>query len=395
LPGVIDEYPQTPERPEVTVRLSRAHKILGMAVSQEEARSYLSRLGFEIKAESEGILTAVPPSWRPDILREDDLVEEIGRVHGYEKIPDKLPEGVTTQGGTHGFDAVVEKVEEAALRAGLNQIVSHTLRDRHPLDRAGERTTVRNPSSPDARYLRNSLLPSLADAALRNHEADALHLFEIGHVFSPDEKIDLGILLSGKLTAPHWSAKGRDTADFFALKGVLQYVLETSWLRLELEPPAQADPRFHPTRHALLKREGQTVGVFGQVHPSIAKELGLDGESLFAELSLTDAAFKDLHESPHREISRFPAVRRDIAVVIDKSVPYAKIESAVEGAAGEVLEKQWLFDVYEGKGIAEGQHSLAIALQLRKQGETFTDEEANQVRDSVVKALEGLGGQLR
>ncbi|MFW5697843.1 MAG: hypothetical protein ACOCX1_04725, partial [Fimbriimonadaceae bacterium] len=353
------------------------------------------RLGFEIKAEGRDSLTVVAPSWRPDILREDDLIEEIGRVHGYEKIPDKLPEGVTTQGGTHGFDAVVEKVEEAALRAGLNQIVSHTLREQHPLDRPGERVTVRNPSSPEARYLRNSLLPSLADAALRNHEADALHLFEIGHVFSPDEKIDLGILLSGKLAPPHWSAGDQDTSDFFALKGVIQYVLETSSLRLKLEPPAEADKRFHPTRHAVLKHGEETVGVFGQVHPSLAKQLGLATESLFGELCLTAAASKDLHDSPHREISRFPAVRRDIAVVIEKSVPYAKIESAVEEAAGEVLEKQWLFDVYEGKGIAESQHSLAIALQLRKPHETFTDEEANRVRDAVVQALEALGGQLR
>ncbi|RYG44270.1 phenylalanine--tRNA ligase subunit beta, partial [bacterium] len=164
--------------------------------------------------------------------------------------------------------------------------------------------------------------------------------------------------------------------------------------KVELAPPSAPDARFHPARQAEIRAGGETVGVIGQIHPDVADASGLPETTVLFEADadrlLSSAASLDI-----RSLSRNPAVRRDIALLLDKTVPYADVERAIAEAVGEVLERQWLFDVFAGQGIPEGKHSLGIALQFRKAGENFTDEEANQVRDRAVAALAALGGTTR
>lgn len=394
--GVTDVYPHPPQIPAIEFDLNRSNELLGMDITEAEATGYLERLGFHVLSGNPMFVT--PPTWRPDIVREEDIVEELGRVHGYEKIPERLPQGTTIRGGTSGFEAWTDKVREICVRAGLTQTISHSLRDRGPLDAPGkEPVELKNPNSPDMAWLRSSMLACLADNAKRNNAKD-VHLFEIGRAFSKnnagfEERSQLGILVEGLTHQPDWLDKNPGSAGFFTLKGVVEQIARNGGVDIEFAPGE--DPRLHPTKQAKLSAKGNVVGVLGQIHPDVAESTGLPSDTVLAEMDI-QTMYEVHHAAPRlKPISRNPAVRRDIAVLIDKAVAFEKIETALDSAIGDVLERRWLFDVYEGKGIPEGKHSLAIALQLRKHGSTFTDEEANQVREKAVEALAALGGSLR
>lgn len=390
--GIVDLYPRPPQPGPIALRMSRVERILGLRVEQSAAVQYLTKLGVKVQ-EGRGELDCIPPTWRIDIVREDDLVEEIGRIHGYDKIPERLPRGETTRGGVFGEDAAIDEARNTALRCGLTQIISHSLRDVHPLDAEGVRVRVRNPHSPEIAFFRNSNLPCLADAANRNGNEN-LHLFEIGKVIaSKREFFELAILSTGGDQHESWQKKPSPTVDFYAMKGIVEALVRGAGA--EIVPHDTPDRRMHPARQAALKHKGKTIGTFGQINPVVSEQCGLPSETCIAQIDLSALAAIERHDVRLKEISKNPATRRDIAIAIAKDVPFDKVQETVQDACGDVLEKLWLFDVYEGKGIPKGQHSLAIALQLRKVGANFTDEEANQVRDKAVKALEALGAKLR
>ncbi|MDX2065555.1 MAG: phenylalanine--tRNA ligase subunit beta [Fimbriimonadaceae bacterium] len=400
---MVDLYPVRPESPMIRIDLSRASQLLGMTITLPEALRYLQALGFHTTLAEP--LFVSPPSWRPDVLRFEDVVEELGRVHGYERIPEALPFGHTVPGGltlTHQLHA---RLIDTMLRQGFSQVVAHSLRDLHPLDAPGERVGPRQPGSPELAYLRNSLLPGLAEAASRNGARD-LHLFEFGRVFAATdgeatrEWAALAVLTTGNL---HPSDRANDPvtpASFLTAKGVLERLLEGVGIRASYRRPAQVDPRFHPTRVAevVVSDQGsaeRVVGVVGQIHPLRAEALDLPAATILAELDVDALTLAPRADVELRRISRNPAVRRDIAVLMPKSVAFAEIEAALGAAEHDLLESHWLFDVYEGVGIEPGFHSLGIGLQFRKHGGNLTDAEANQARDAIVRALESMGGTLR
>ena len=394
--NVVDLYPGKVSRDPIVLRLERANALLGMSIDRADAVRYLKGLGFDLTDNGDTI-QVTPPSWRPDLEREIDLIEELGRVHGYEKIPEQLPVGNTPVGGVHGKLLFFDRLREALVRAGFVQIVSHSLRDVHLLDAPVPHVKPKNPASPEMAILRNSLLPCLADAAVRNGGRD-LHLFEVGVVFSegkggPVENMEIAVLATGALAPTGWQRDVQSHADFFSLKGALEAALDSISVRVRFEAEQNDDSRYHPTRHAGVFVGGNRIGSIGQIHPSAAESLGLSHETNLAQLDLS--AIDSSAEIEYRPISRNPSVRRDISFEIDKEIPYERIEQAITDSCGPELERHWLFDVYEGKGIAEGSHSLSVALQLRKQGSNFTDEEANQVREKAVLALSALGARPR
>ena len=389
VPGVLDIYSAPLARPSLSIRTARCSSLLGMEVTADEIERYLKALGCKTTRNGEDF-EVIPPTWRIDLVREDDLIEEVGRIHGYDRIPEALVIGSTPVGGAHGKDALVDKLRSQLLRCGVNQTISHSLRDTHPLDADTPRVLVRNPHSPEMAHLRNSNLPSLAEAAVRNGGKD-VHLFEIGKVFSQDrESLQLAILSTGLLDPPTWEAVPGSKADFFSLKGVVEHALKAYGAALDPTSLARADARFHLTRTASLG----DYGLFGQIHPEIARASDLPTETFIAEIDLDKLSGAAQTSVQSKAVYRNPAARRDIAIVVSQDVPYATIAATIAEACGDVLEKQWLFDVYSGPGIEPGSHSLAIALQFRKPG-NFTDEEANQVRDEAVSALATLGAKLR
>lgn len=401
LPGVTTAGAAPQPESTVSVRAERASLLLGMEVSTQQAAGYLSRLGMDVTVEGDKI-TAKTPSWRTDLVREDDLVEEIGRVHGYDRIPETPLRGTTKRGGVFGLPALMDTARQAMLRCGFTQILSHSLRAEHPLDFTKDwRVGPRNPHSPEMALLRDSLLPCLADAAQRNGARD-LHLFEIGRVFvrgefQIDESPELAIWSCGSLDAPYWGSTSNPQADFFSLKGVVQELAADLGDHITFDYPRDPDRRFHPTRQSgvLLDNNRLWAGTIGQIHPDLAEELKVPEETFLAELDLLVFLIHDNAEPALKPLSRNPALRRDIAFTIAKATPYSAIEAAIADACGADLEKQWLFDVYEGKGIAENEHSLAISMILRRMGENLTDEAGNEIRDRAIRSIEALGGKLR
>lgn len=394
-PGIVDLYPQKPQQKPVTVDLARANELLGMDVPAAEAELILIRLGFDIQSAESGTITVLPPTWRIDIQREEDLVEEIGRIYGYDKIPELLPIGSTPVGGPQGFHLLTDVARQAMIRSGYDQIISYTMRDKHPLDAPGDRVQVRTPHSPETAWLRNSLLTSLADAAVRNG-TENLHLFEIGKVHGANgERVSLAVLSQGRFESDGWLAKDESKADFYSLKGSLEDLAHALRVSCDFLRPGTLDSRLHPGRQASIILAGNNCGIFGQIHPLTAEASHLHPETFLAEIDLQALESVNTEDVNFKTVSRNPSTRRDIAIVVSKDVPFADINQAIQDAAGEELENHWLFDVYAGKGIPEGQHSLAIAMTFRKVGSNYTDEEANEKRDLVVKALERLGAQLR
>lgn len=399
--GAIDVYPAPASQKPVKLRLNRAEALLGMPVAENEAVRALNALGFELNG-SGGEFTVTPPTWRTDIQREDDVVEDLARVIGYEKIPETQPKATMTRGGVFDIPALIDVAREAMLRCGFTQVMNHTLQGKHPLDfRPQRRVGPRNPHSPEIAYMRDSLLPGLAEAAQRNG-ARNLHLFEIGRVFVKgeyqiDESPELSILSVGDLDYGHWVGGDVPKADFYSLKGVVEELAADLGDHVTFDYPRDPDPRFHPTRQSgvLLDNNRSWAGTIGQIHPNVAEELGLPYETFLAELDLLVFAIHDNAEPQLKSFSRNPAIRRDIAFVISKEVAYKEIDQAIRNSAGPELEKHWLFDIYSGKGIEDGYHSLAIALQIRKLGENLTDEQANAVRDRILEPILALGATMR
>jgi len=400
---VIDVYPGKKELAPLELRVARASMLLGMEISSDQAERYLNRLGFQATKISSDVIQIVPPSWRPDIVREEDLVEELGRIHGYDLIPEQQLQGTTSMGGAQGFELWTDWLREACLRVGLTQTISHSLRDIHPLDApltgGRDRIGPRTPASPDTSYLRNSILSSLGDAARKNNPKE-VQLFEIGRVFDKVsegylEQTHLGGLTAGPVQPSGWNLTPSGSSSFYTAKGIIEAILGQVGVRFNLVAPSTPDPRFHPTRQANIVSHGTTIGIMGQLHPNVAKDAGLVSETSGFELTLQPAFA--LRDSALRltSVSRHPSVRRDMSVLADRTISYETISETIGKAVGDVLERQWLFDEFAGQGIPEGKRALGIAIQLRKPDSTFTDEEANQVRDSAVAALATIGATTR
>ncbi len=388
-PGAADSYPGRGQSRTLSLRASRASKIMGMELSPEVCESALNRLGFKASRNGD-LISCTIPSWRADVHREEDLIEEVGRIYGYEKIPEAAPAGSVTPGGSVGVEAFSERVRDVLLRSGIHEVLTHTLRGESLLDSGEAKVRVRTPHSPEIAWLRDSMLPGLSDCALRNG-GRSIQIFEIGQTFRQgSETTQLGILMTGALDAATWCGQKSPQADFFTLKGVIEKLSQGLNLPVKVSP-REGDPRFHPTRCATIG----DAGVFGQIHPDIQESLGFPEPVLMAEIDLGKLMDMALDIPKLKSISRNPSIRRDIAVLVDKSVPYSSLEEAIQSSGGDVLERHWLFDVYEGKGVPEGKHSLAIAFQLRKMDGTFTDDEANQVRDRIVAGLAQVGATPR
>jgi phenylalanyl-tRNA synthetase beta chain len=289
---ILDLYPQPLSPDKVTLRVERASMLLGMEITPDQAENYLSRLGMNVSRQGDN-LEVTPPSWRPDIIREEDLVEELGRVHGYDRIPEALPFGSTPIGGSRGKELVKDRFRESLLRSGLTQIISHSLRSVHPLDEPCERVAPRQPASPDHDTLRSSLLPCLADAARRNGGKD-LQLFEMGKVFYQHEgefaeTTYAAVLCQGNLVPPQRQGEKVPQVDFFSVKAVLEDTFVNLGIADQLDfksfDPGD-DKRFHPTRTAAIYVGEIHVGTLSQIHPLVAKETGLESNTILAEVAL-------------------------------------------------------------------------------------------------------------
>lgn len=381
------------QKPTVGVRLERANHILGLSITEDQANQYLAALGYEPKAEGDRI-TATVPTWRIDIQREEDLIEELGRIHGYEHIPEELPPLGWPEDAV-SIEPLVDDLLDALVAAGLTQIWGHSLKRESPLDNPhAKRIHLKGIADPETGSLRTSSWPSLADAALRNG-AKNIALFENARVFSDkDEKRVIGVLAHGRTHPTLWNAPS-STHDFYSVKGAIQSAFERVGVHIHAISPNVADNRLHPTQQAHLLAGQVPIGVMGRIHPDTAEASGLDHETILAEIELVPALETSKQEKKIGDLSKNPPVKRDLSMVAPNSIPYADVEATIASSGGPDLEDFWLFDLYQGENLAEGTRSLGVSLQFRRLDHNLTDEDANQLRDKIVQALSQLGIELR
>ncbi len=425
-PGTIDVgWDGAPEQV-IRLREARVEAILGLPVPRERQAQILQALDFQTVEASEpgapergGLDVTVPALRRVDVTREVDLIEEVARIDGLEKLPATLPARRGAAGLLSHAQKVRRAAEDALVGRGLHEVVGWSFTDPGLLDRLrlpedhALRQVVRieNPMSETQSTMRPTLLGSLLDAARHNvaRNGPDVAIFESGAVYraarngaSPvEEHHALGALLTGALgggASKSWRGE-RAEADFFAVKALLEGVLDKFHVAWSVQP-ADEWPFLHPGRSAEVLAGGGEVaepvrlGFVGEVHPLVAAEWGLGRTAVFA-IDLGKLAAASPPVPAFETFASVPALRQDLAVVLPDSIAAAQVLESVERAGGEMLDDVSVFDVYTGPQVGEGRRSLALALSFRGQDQTLTDEDVAPARAKIVAALGELEGELR
>ncbi|MGH7786745.1 MAG: phenylalanine--tRNA ligase subunit beta, partial [Candidatus Binatia bacterium] len=405
-PGVVEAYPGAQPPSPIHVRPKRVEEILGVGPSRAEMVAALKAIGAAVGAAPHGALMVVPPSFRPDVQREIDVIEEIARVIGYHRIAPSMP-SVPLEGGVVPARLQRERELKRLLAAlGLSEAItlsfaSSRMNALFPgLDAAGKPVTLANPLSRDEPEMRRSLLPGLLATVRtnRNQGARGVAAFTVGRAFwqldAPREAWRLAGVLAGDWPQ-HGLGSPRAVA-FDDAKGVLEALLErwhlldrVRWERLE-------DAPFHPGRSARLRCGDDTVGVLGALHPDVEFELDLNGALWLFELDTEKLLTYCPPQRLFNGLPRFPAVTRDIAVVVNEDFASERVVQFVRQWRPELVEDIALFDAYTGAPIAAGRKSLAYAIAYRAADRTLTDDEVNALQDELMAALtRELGVELR
>jgi phenylalanyl-tRNA synthetase beta chain len=388
-----------PKRVPITLRRARLARLLALSIDGAEVERILGALGVAVERSVDG-WRATPPSWRFDLAIEEDLIEEVVRVYGYECVPTRVPRGdlrapvlpETKLGiGRLRAQLVARDYVEAICYAFL---AGETLA-RWTLD-AGA-IALANPLSADLGVMRTSLLPGLvaALAANRRRQQERLRLFEVGNVFraSADETLRLAGVVCGSAFAEQW-AETRRAVDFFDMKGDVEALLALTNARSEFRCVPASVSWLHPGQGAELQRGERTVGHLGALHPDLLKALDIEDDVFVFELDVDSVTARELPKA--EPVSRFPSVRRDLSFELPDNVPYAQVETSIRDALGETLSEVVLFDRYAGANLGSGIKSLAMGLILQDRYRTLTDQDADRCMALAVAALEsGCKAKLR
>ena len=419
VPGTIDVYPYPLEPRVVALRAERMERLLGERIDEGTAKGILGRLGFELVTEEAGVTGwRVPPSRDSDVQREADLIEEVARIHGLDKLPTTLPARGEAIGRITGSQPLRRRLEDLLRARGLLETISYSFTSPAKLARLRltdvEPLRIENPLSEDHSLMRPLLLPGLLDAAQHNaaHGRSGIRLFESAHVYLPAGSLEpardglpRGPTPSQELThisallteagPAGWRTPARE-ADFFVMKALLEGLMEAAKVE-DWRVEEAARPFLHPGRSAsVVTGEGIELGWLGELHPLVLREWELPGGASAFEV---DADL--LHEltqgriATYSDVTSFPAVLQDIAVIVPEDVPAARLEQVVRAGAGDLLAAVGVFDLYHGEQVGEGNKSLALRLEFRAPDRTLTDDEVAERRAAIEKELESIGGHLR
>lgn len=385
----------------VTVRAAAIQQMLGIDIPAEEVTRIFSGLGFAVEvAADEATWSCTAPSWRFDMGREADLIEEIARIYGYDNIPVEPLRGAGSASAIAESKTPQTLLKQRLIARGFSEAITFSFvspEQQRLIDPEIDPIALQNPISSDLAVMRTSLIPGLLSAAAHNvnRQQTRVRLFETGLRFLPDESLQqtpmLALLMCGSRLPEGWSAK-TEPVDFYDLKGEVEALLGAADQPLTFRPMVR--PGLHDGQTAEVRLGEQVIGVMGRLHPNAAKQLDLPDQTFVAELDLTAIADRSIPD--YQDISRFPEVRRDLALIVKAETSASDVLDCARAAAGSSLADALIFDVYEGEGVAENEKSLAIGLTFREQSRTLTDEEINLSLSQVVESLgEKLGVKLR
>jgi phenylalanyl-tRNA synthetase beta chain len=394
----------------VKMDVSRMNGLLGTSITSEQTAAIFDRLGFSYK-ESDGIFEVVVPSRRPDITIEADLIEEAGRIYGYDRIPTTYLLSEARPGGLTESQAKRRGIRNYLEGAGLFQAVTYALttpeKSTH-FSYSGDAVypiSVAHPMSEERSTLRMSLLPQLLEVLQynRNRSMEDLAVYEMGSVFInrqevlndlPEEYVFVSGAVTGVFNEHLWQGE-RKTVDFFVLKGILEGLMSELDLSERITYESGEIENMHPGRTAIVKLDGIPVGFVGQLHPALQKDLDLKDSYVF-ELNATSLVEAETEQMVYQTLPRYPSITRDIALVVDQELPAGDLFTVIQAAGGELLKEVNLFDLYEGEKMEEGKKSLAFSLKYFDPERTLTDEEVVTAHNRVLKSLEEhFGAQLR
>jgi phenylalanyl-tRNA synthetase beta chain len=408
--GIADAYPRKPPIKRIELTTAEVERILGMEVSVEQIKGILEALEFEVEVLGLALLVTVP-SYRLDVSIPADLIEEIARIIGYDRIPATLMDDTLPPQQRNLALEGEERVRDILVRCGLMEVITYSLT--HPESEARlypipspmpGYIRLANPISSERVVMRRTLMNSLLENLRLNlKHTDRVAVFEIGRVYLPraGEKLPqeprrLAVAMTGPRHARSWLAPSAEEMDFYDLKGVVEALLSRLHLTDYEFAPAQ-HPTFHPGRVAKLIVEGQELGVLGEVHPLVRGNFDLpEGRVCLMELDLEGLLALAEPVRYYQPLSRFPAVMQDIALVVDEEVSAAQVRDLILQAGGKLLREALLFDLYRGEQIPEGKKSLAYSLTFQADDRTLTDEEVERIRQRIQRRLaEETGAKLR
>jgi phenylalanyl-tRNA synthetase beta chain len=410
--GVADEYPVPQPVATVELAVAEVERILGIAIPKDDIVAILESLEFDV-VDGGSVLQVTAPQYRLDIGIPADLIEEVARIYGYDRIPTTLMDDELPPQRSNVELEIEEQVRDLLVGTGLQEIITYPLGNLAsfgkllpdgPEPNADDYIRLANYLTSDREFMRRTLMTSLLETVRDNLRfTERIAIFEIGRVYwpragekLPEEPRHLCIAMTGPRTPRSWLGGEAETFDFYDLKGVIEALLDGLVLGDATYVPTE-HPTFHPGRVAALSVSGQEVGVLGEVHPAVCQAYGLgEGRVCLAEFNLEKllaTAGQPAHLVP---VSTYPAVYEDLAVVVDRDVPAVEVRNLIVQTGGRMLRKVELFDVYEGAQAGSGKKSLAYALTYQADDRTLNAKDVNRMRTKIVRRLEReLGAVLR
>jgi phenylalanyl-tRNA synthetase beta chain len=393
--GIIDIINYVPDPKSLELEPEKINRLLGTNISEADMVSYLNRL--EIPVEGRTIHV---PSFRPDLNLMADIAEEVGRLYGYNEIPTTAFKNAT-QGGYSPEMILESKAGSLCRSLGFSEIITYSfvspaifdqirLPGDSPLRNA---LRIQNPLGEDTSIMRTIAVPSMLDILARNnaYHNKNVKLYELAKIYLPTE----GQVLPQEPKMLVMGTYG-ENVNFFTLKGQLEAVLQGLRLPKAEYTAVKDNPSYHPGRCAAVSINGELLGYMGQGHPLVCKNYGLDTEVYCVEIDFSKAFTMILPEPTFTPLPKYPAVTRDLSLLCDEATTIAELENCITAAGGKLLRRVDLFDIYRGKGVAEGKKSVAFSLQLRADDRTLTDADSEGVTKKVLSALETkLGAVLR
>ncbi|ELH9599837.1 phenylalanine--tRNA ligase subunit beta [Vibrio vulnificus] len=401
----VESEAELPKPNKVALRRTKLDNLLGHHIADSDVVEILERLGMTVETTAEGWV-AVAPTWRFDIAIEQDLVEEVGRIYGYDNIPNQNPTAALKMHDHQEANIPLKRVRDLLVDRGYHEAITYSFvePEQQKLVVPGvDALILPNPISTEMSAMRLGLIQGLLNTVVHNQKRQQprVRLFEYGLRFIPCDTAENGMrqepmlagVIAGTRSEEHWNID-TNTVDFFDLKGDVEAILELSANDKAYSFVAAKHPALHPGQSAAIVVDGKEIGVIGTVHPELERKFGLNGRTIVFEIEWSAINRKVIPEAV--ALSKFPANRRDIAVVVDEAVASGDIVNACLEVGGEFLKAAKLFDVYVGKGVEEGKKSLAIALTLQSNERTLEDADIAGAVDAIVAHVsEKFGASLR
>ena len=393
---------QMPRPTRIHLRAARIERVLGEAIPDAEVTDILERLGLEVAPAADG-WQATPPPFRFDLALEVDLIEELARVHGYGRLESCRPVGRLAIGARPEARVGLSRLRQVLVDRGYQEAITYSFVEpglQALLDPGAEALPLANPLSADLAVMRTTLWAGLLPALVHNlnRQQERVRLFETGLRFRSQanelkQEMMMAGVVSGRRYPEQWGLPS-EAVDFFDVKGDVEALLALTGRGANYIFSKEKHPALHPGQSAAIHRDGEPVGWIGALHPAIERELGLPQKAILFELEL--AALEQGHIPAFQALSKYPAIRRDISIVVDEEVSAQQVHDCIAAEAPEALRQVQLFDMYVGKGIDSGRKSLSLGLTLQDLSRTLTDNDVDNVIETIINALRtSLGAALR